>query len=299
MLNSIDLPPIQIAARWIALTILMQSFASPTVLAQEGTGRADFKELAGIEVESEFYAGKRGYLHGGFGVIAPLDEMRKIGFVGHFVREESGGEIFPSLGAELIQNLGDGFELEAFSFGYLPVEKQNAWAFGLRGSRCFDLNGRVSMSPFFGPAYARVRAIDEATNTPVGIGHLMLLGGIAVEAGPVEFTLFGSHSFFSRDPVGLETHVDLEEMTHFAAYENNDGFATNTMGAELSYPLNDWLTLTGRYAWILYEDATRHSFSFTPEVKIGPHWKVFAGIQLLRGDGLDNNLAATGAAFSF
>ncbi len=114
------------------------------------------------------------------------------------------------------------------------MEKQGAWAVGLRGSRRFAFNDHISISPFFGPAYARVRALDEATESPVSIGHLMLLGGIAVEAGPVEFTVFGSHSFFSLYPVGLETHVDFEEMTHFAAYEDNDGFARNTVGAELS-----------------------------------------------------------------
>ena len=133
----------------------------------------------------------------------------------------------------------------------------------------------------------------------MSIGHLMLLGGVAVEAGPVEFTVFGSHSFFSRDPVGLETHVDLEEMTHFAAYENNDGFARNTVGGELSYSPTDWLTLAGRYALILYEDATRHSFSFAPAVKFGSHLEVFAGVQFLRGDGADNDLVMTGVAFSF
>ena len=96
--------------------------------AHEAVGRAGFKDPLGIEIETEFYAGKRGYLHGGLGVIAPLNEKQKIGIVGHFVREETGGEIFPSLGAEFIHDFGSGFELEAFSFGYFPVEKQSAWA---------------------------------------------------------------------------------------------------------------------------------------------------------------------------
>ena len=252
-----------------------------------------------VEVETEFYAGRRGYLHGGLGVIAPLNEKQKIGVVGHFVREEKGGEIFPSLGAEFIHDFGNGYELEAFSFGYFPVEKQSAWAVGLRGSRRFAFSDHVSITPFFGPAYARVRALDEASEAPVSIGHLMLLGGVAIEAGPVGFTVFGSHSFFSRDPVGLETHVDLEEMTHFAAYENNDGFARNTVGGELSYSPTEWLTLTGRYALIRYEDETRHSFSFAPTVKIGERLGVFAGFQLLRGDGPENDLVMTGVALSF
>jgi len=287
------------AVRGILLTAIASCLASLSGHADEGTGRAGLKETAGIEAEAEFYAGKRGYLHGGLGVIMPLNEEQKLGFVGHFVREESGGEVFPSLGAEFVQDLGDGYEMEGFTFGYLPVEDQSAWALGLRGSRTLDLSNRVSLSPFFGPAYAQVRAIDEATDDPVSIGHLMLLGGISVNAGPLDFTLFGSHSFFSRDSVGLETHVDLEELTHLAAYENNDGFARDTAGVEACYGVTEWLTLAGRYAFIRYDDRIRHSISFTPEVKINSQWELFAGIQLLRGDGEDNDLLVTGAAFSF
>ena len=285
--------------RTTLVTALASSLAISLVSADEGTGRAGFKDPVGVEVEGEFYAGKRGYLHGGLGVISTLDANQKIGVVGHFVREDSDGEIFPSLGAEYIRDLGDGFELELFSFGYLPVERKHAWAIGLRGARTFEVNDRLSLSPFFGPSFAQVRAIEETTDRPVGIGHLMLLGGLAVEAGPLELTLFGSHSFFSRDPVGLETHVDLEEMTHFAAYENNDGFARNTLGIEMAYALTDSITLEARYAWIDYEDRTRHAITLAPAVKLGPQWEVFGGIQLLRGDGPDNNLAVTGAAFSF
>lgn len=267
--------------------------------AREAVGRAGFKETPGIETEVEFYSGKGGYLHGGLGMTAPLNEKQKIGIIGHVVREETGGEIFPSLGAELIHDLGSGFELEAFSFGYFPVEQQSAWAAGLRGSRCCVVSDHISITPFIGPAYAHVRALDEATASPVSIGHLMLLGGVSVEAGPVDFTVFASHSFFSRDPVGLETHVDLEEMTHFAAYENNDGFARSTVGGELSYAPTDWLALTGRYVLIAYEEATRHSFSFAPTVKLGEHLDVFAGVQFLRGDGGDNDLLMAGMGLSF
>ena len=47
---------------------------------------------------------------------------------------------------------------------------------GLRGSRRFAFSDHASISPFFGPAYERVRALDEAIETPVSIGRLMLLG---------------------------------------------------------------------------------------------------------------------------
>jgi hypothetical protein len=282
----------------ILLTLAASTLAS-LAFAHEGVGRAGMKEALGAELEAEFYAGKRGYLHSGFGVTAPLSKTQKIGILGHVVREETGGELFPSLGAEFIQELGQAFELEAFSFGYFPVERQSAWALGLRGSRRFALSDRFSLRPFFGPTYARVRALDEAAESPVSIGHLLLLGGFTVEAGPVELNVFGSHSFFSRDPVGLETHVDLEEMTHLAAYENNDGFARNTVGAELTYAPAAWLKLTARYALILYDDATRHSITFAPSVKLGSHLEVFAGLQLLRGDGRGNDLLTSGVALSF
>lgn len=268
--------------------------------AHEGVGRAGFKEEAPeVEVETEFYSGRGGYIHGGLGIITPLNEKQRLGVVGHFVREETGGEIFPSLGAEFVHGFDGGYELEAFSFGYFPVERQSAWAVGLRGSRRFAVGDHISIMPFFGPSYAHVRAFDGAAASSAGIGHLMLLGGVAVEAGEVEFSVFASHSFFSRNPVGLETHVDLEEMTHFAAYENNDGFARNTVGGELSWSPSDWLSLTGRYALIAYEDSTRHSFSFAPTVKLCSRVSVFAGVQFLRGGGKDNDLVMTGVALSF
>lgn len=65
--------------------------------------------LALIFMENRAFAeesvGRRGYLHGGLGVIAPLNERQKIGIVSHFVREGTGGQIFPSHGAEFIQDL--------------------------------------------------------------------------------------------------------------------------------------------------------------------------------------------------
>ena len=107
---------------------------------------------------------------------------------------ETGDEIFPSLGAEFIQDLGSRFELEAYSFGYLRVEKQSAWAVGLRGSRRLAFSDHVSISPFFGPAYGRVRALDESIETPVSIGHLMLLGFERRISEFEEKILFATHT---------------------------------------------------------------------------------------------------------
>ena len=87
-------------------------------------------------------------------------------------------------------------------------------------------------------------------------------------------------------------------MTHFAAYENNDGFAQNTAGAELSYSPTERLTLTARYAWIHYPEETRHSITFAPGFKFGGDFHVFAGVQLLRG-GKENDLGIVGVSRSF
>ena len=286
--------------RWGILLLIVQVFLGRTASAHEGTGRAGFKEpTPEVEAESELYVGRQGYVHGGLGVLIPLSDKQKIGIVGHFVREETGGAIFPSLGAEFVQDLGNGFDLEAYSFGYFPVEKQHAWAAGLRAARRFAFNDHLTIAPFIGPAYARVQAIDEATDSPVTIDHLMVLGGVAVHAERFEFSVFASQSFFSRDSVGLETHVDLEEMTHFAAYENNDGFARNSAGAEASYAATEWLKFTGRYALIRYEDETRHSMSFTPAIKVGSHLEVFGGVQFLRGGATKDDLLIGGASFGF
>jgi len=257
------------------------------------------EEPHGVEFETEFYTGRRGYLHGGFYISAQLNETQEIGFNGHFVREETGGPVFPSLGTTFNRDFSSGIALEAYSFTYIPVDEQHAWAIGLRGSRQFALGDKATITPFFGPVYATVQAIDEATERPTDIDHVMLLGGFALEAGRLELTVFGTHSFFSRDPVGLETHVDLQEMTQFEAYENNDGFVRNSLASEISYSPTDKITLTGRYALIEYDDGTRNSIAFVPSIALGPHWEAFAGVQFLRGYGPDQDLVAGGLSIAY
>ena len=155
------------------------------------------------------------------------------------------------------------------------------------------------MAPFFGPAYARVTAVEEATEEAVTVGHLMLLGGVTLEAGSVSVTLLGSHSFYNRDPSGLETPVDLESMTHFAAYENNDGFARDTAAVELAWEVTEWLTLHARYAAMWFDGETRHAVAFTPAVKIREHVELTGGVQLLRGGAVENDLIFGGLSVSF
>jgi hypothetical protein len=287
------------SARLVALCLPTLALISLPTFAAEGNEAAGSTEAPGVEMESEFYAGKGGYLHGGLVIAAPINDRQKLEINGHAVREHTGDDVFPSLGVNFEQEFVNGLGLKAYSFTYLPVDDQHAWAVGLRGSRRFSLRDEVTISPFFGPVYANVQALDEASERPANIDHLMLLGGVAVQSGKLEFTVFGSHSFFSRDPVGLETHVDLQEMTQFDAYDNNDGFAQNSAGTEASYSLTDRITLAARYALILFDDGTRNSFAFVPSIKLGSRWEAFAGIQILRGDGTDQNLVTTGASLSF
>lgn len=281
----------------VALWPLALGISGTATLADAGNGVVE--ESSGFEMENEFYAGRHGYLHGGIHIHTPLKEGQEVGINGHFVREQAGEPVFPSFGVNFNQDLADEIGLEAYSFTYIPVDDQHAWAVGLRGSRRLSLGDEATITPFFGPVYAKVQAINEDTERPENIDHVMLLGGFTVESGKLGFTLIGSHSFFSRDPVGLETHVDLQEMTQFDAYENNDGFARNSLASEISYSLTDRITLTARYALIFFDDGTRNSIAFVPSIRLGPHWEAFTGGQLLRGDGPGQDLIAGGLSFSY
>jgi hypothetical protein len=86
------------------------------------------------------------------------------------------------------------------------VERQHAWALGARASRRIVPGEGLTLSPFFGPAWARVRAIEEETDHAVNIGHLMWLGGSELDAGRWNITLLGTHSTYTRDPSRPETH---------------------------------------------------------------------------------------------
>jgi hypothetical protein len=179
------------------------------------------------------------------------------------------------------------------------VEGKQAWGVGLRATKRFALQHGISVSPFCGPAYARVRAGDEAAEELVTVQHTLALAGVTIEAGPVSATLVGSHSFYDRDPAGLETPVDFESMSHFAAYENNDGFPRNTFAVEVAYEVADWLVLHGRYAHLRFDGETRRAIAFTPAVKIGERVEITGGIQLLRGGEVENDLAFGGISVSF
>ena len=269
--------------------------------AHEAAGRAGHKE--GDEasaVETDFFAGPHGYLHGGIGLLQPLGGDYQAGLTLHLVREESGGSWFPSLGAEVARHFDNGVELEAFSFGYFPVERQFAWALGARAMKAFEVRGGWIISPFIGPTFARVRAMDEVTDETVDVSHTMLLGGVLLTRGSVELGVFGSHSWFSRDTRGLETHVDLEEMTHLAAYENNDGFASDSVGGELNWAVTKRFDVAVRYAAIFFPgESARHSITILPSVAIAEGVKISAGVQFLRGAGFDRTLFASGFSWEF
>jgi hypothetical protein len=252
-------------------------------------------------LEAEAFVGERGYLHLGLDVSIPLNQRQTLGIVAHTVREETGGEHFPSLGAQFLHEFDGGFSLLAHAFTYLPVEEQYAWAFGLRASKSIALTSGFTVTPFFGPTYARVEAIDEATETPVTVQHLMLVGGVRLEFESVDLSVFGSHSFFDRETEGLETHVDLQEMTQLAAYENVDGFVRNTVGAEIVYSPLERLSLTARYAANFFPgEDPRHSVSFAPTVEVTESVSVSVGVQLLRcGASEDNNIGFGALSITF
>ena len=229
----------------------------------------------------------------------PLGEKLSLVLGTHLVREEAGAKEVPSFEAELIREFPHGLEMEAFGFGYPKVEQKQAWGMGVRATKHFALQGGMSVAPFFGPTYARIEAVEEATDREVTVGHLMLLGGLTLKAGPVAVTLLGSHSFYNRNPSGLETPVDLESMTHFAAYENNDGFARDTAAVELAWHVTQWLTLHARYAALWFDEETRHAVAITPAVMLGEHVELTAGVQLLRGGEVENDLSFFGVSVAF
>jgi len=88
-------------------------------------------------------------------------------------------------------------------------------------------------------------------------------------------------------------------MAHFAAYENNDGFAKDTAAVELAWALTPWLTLHARYAAMGFENETRQAFAFTPAVQVGEHVELTAGVQFLRGGEVENDLLFGGLSISF
>ncbi len=254
---------------------------------------------AQTEIGTELYLGKHGYWHGGAALTMPFGSKLSLVLGAHVVREETGAKEVPSFEVELLREFEHGLEVEAFGFGYPKVEQKQAWGVGVRATKRFALQDGLSVAPFFGPAYARVGAVEEATEEAATVGHLMLLGGVTLEAGPVSVTLLGSHSFYNRDPSGLETPVDLESMTHFAAYENNDGFARDTVAVELAWEVTEWLTLHARYAAMWSDEETRHAIAFTPAVKVGERVELTAGVQFLRGGEVENDLIFGGVSVSF
>lgn len=280
------------------ITILSLALCLPS-LAHEFPGHPAPDPAHRFSLGTELYVGQRGYWHAGLGVSGRLSERFTAEVGTHVVREETGADEIPSFEAELIGEFGDGLEVEAFGFGYTPVAQKQAWGVGLRATKRFTLRDGLSLAPFFGPAYARVRAEDEASAEIVTVHHTMLLAGMTITGGPVSVTLLGSHSFYNRPTAGLETPVDLENLTHFAAFENNDGFARDTLAVELAWEVTGWLTLHARYAAMQFAEETRHAIALTPAVKVGEHVELTAGVQLLRGGAVENDLIFGGVSVSF
>ncbi len=271
-----------------------------SILLAQGFAHSDAAlDASAFEAEAEIYSGKRGYLHMGVGITTRLGEHQVGGLSGHIVREETDASEVPSLGAFLRHEFENGFELTTHSFGYFPVEGQHAWAVGLRGSKRIALNEHSSVAPFLGATYAQVKALDEAVEEIDSVHHLLFLGGVTFGYEQFELTLFATQSVYSRGVGTLESHVDLQEVTQITAYENVDGFARNSVGAEASYALTSWLTFTARYAAVRFETHTRHATMLSPSVKLGKHLEVFGGVQFLRGGDEGNDLVFGGVSLTF
>lgn len=252
-----------------------------------------------VKAEAEIYSGKRGYMHLGIGVTGRLNKHQVFGINGHIVREETGADEVPSLGAFFRHSFDNGFEVTAHAFGYFPVERQHAWATGLRGSKQFALSESVTLTPFLGTTYSQVKAFDEAVEATDSVHHLLFLGGATISWRRLDVTVFATQSIYNRGLNGLESHVDLQEVTQITAYENVDGFARNSAGVEVSYELTDWLTFTARYAAVRFESHTRHATMLTPSVRIGDNVEVFGGVQFLRGGEEENDLILGGMSVAF
>lgn len=248
---------------------------------------------------SDLYLGRDGYRHGGIGITMALDGHSALTIGAHVVRETSAARDVPSFELEWIGDLPGGVELEIFGFAYSEVEQKHAWGLGVRVAKPIRLTDRLSIEPFAGPTFASVRAERGETSEPVTVAHTLLLAGATMQAGPLTATLLGSHSIYDHDIAGLETPVDLESVTHFAAYENNDGFARTTGAVEIGWAVYDWLSLHARYAVMHFDEGTRHAIAVTPTVKLGEHVELTAGGQWLRGGEVENDLTFIGLSVSF
>ena len=287
------------AMRSRPLFVLLFLLNAQALHSHESAGHPTHGSAAAATIGTELYLGKRGYLHSGVSIAAPVGRSVMMQIGAHVVREENGAREVPSFEAELIGHMAGDLELELYGFGYPEIEGRQAWGAGLRASKRFSLSPDLELTPFFGPTFAHVRAGDEVTGTIEPINHTLLLGGVTLKAGELSVTLMGSHSIYDRDPAGLETPVDLESMTHFAAYENNDGFARNSLAVEASWNAAQRVTFNVRYAAIWFDEETRHAVTVAPSVQVVEHVEWTVGVQFLRGGNNANDLFFTGLSVAF
>jgi hypothetical protein len=289
---------------WVVATLLLLSTATPgpaSAAVNPGVPPDTTRSLwflHGSETEAEFFMGRDGYRHAG------LNFSREawgstFGISAHVVQESFEEPVFPSLGLEFGRELSEALELRVFTFAYLPTEDEHAWAVGAHATHAVHASAATEVRLFANSVYARVQATNAATTEPTTVGHRMIFGGVQVERGGVLATVFGSRSGFDRDPHGLETHVDLGEMTHFAAYENTDGFASGSLGAEVTASWDERFALTATYAVMRFDGhAVRRSAVLLPSVRLG-WFELFSGVQVLRGGTGDNDLLMAGIARSW
>lgn len=281
-----------------ASIFILSALCQPALAHGDATASAHAENQSG-DFESRLFAGHGGYLHGSVTLATPLGDDREFGIGTHIVRENAQAKTAASINADYTQPLADGWHLTSYAFGYLPSEEQSAWGLGFRTRKGFQLPGNTKLTPFFGPTYARVQAENTASGEAEKIDHLLFIAGGTYEAGALRLTVFATQSFFSEDPENFESHVDLEEMAFSEAYENNDGFAKNTAGFEATYDFTGKFSVSARYALIGYEEEARHSFALFPGYQFTENFRAFAGVQILRGAGNENELVAAGFSVGF
>lgn len=252
---------------------------------------------------AEYSRGDEGYRHTGLIFGASVGKWT-MGATYHTVKESNGEAVFPSLGLQAGYEFREGLLLEGFTFAYLKKEKQKSFALGVRLETeimefdAFDEEGNVSL--LLSPVYADVTAIEEDSGLPVDIDHRMLFTSLTLGTKYFSVAVVASWSSFSRQNTGLETRTDLEEMTHSAIYENNDGFPDDSIGLEVLVTPIERLSLYLGAANIDFPGLPlRRSRRIAIDYEIMHELEIGISHQTLRGGEGDNNITGIELSYMF
>ena len=248
-----------------------------------------------FSIEPEYFRGKNGYQHTGLGmeILSPKTTYLAMNY--HTSQEESDAPTYHSLGLTLGNSNINGNDISIFGFTYFKKEGKHANGIGIQFERTIlQLGKDASASIMFRPAFVNISAINENTDNTENINHTMLMSGLTMQYKLIDLSIFGTHSFFSKNPQSLETNVDMGELTGIEVYENNDGFPKNSIASIINFPLSERLTVSGQYAILWFEGQTpRHSIFPKMALSINSYFNIFFGMQWLRG-GIKNDMLGFG-----